>query len=436
MRHQAGELSGALRQLPANRLAVLIARREVSSEEVVADCLEQIRERDGEVRAWQYLDPELSLRQARARDNETPAGPLHGVPVGVKDIIDTADMPTERGTSIYRGRRPPADAACVARLRDAGAVILGKTVTTEFATKHPAATTNPHNPKHTPGGSSSGSAAAVAAEMVPLALGTQTVGSTIRPATFCGVYGMKPTSGAVEMTGVNQTSERLDTIGLFARDPADLELLRPVLSMGSEPIRSGHGAARIGVVRTPWWDAAGADSAAAFTRAADELAETGAVLTEVELPAEFGSILEVHDLITVADLAHCLAPDYEAHGEELSDVLRADIERGQAVTKADYDDAVATADRCGELLQEIFGEHDALLVPAVTGEAPEGLGWTGDPIFCRAWSLLGTPAVAVPVARGSSGLPVGVQLIGRQGADAELLSITASFSRRQAERHG
>jgi Asp-tRNA(Asn)/Glu-tRNA(Gln) amidotransferase A subunit family amidase len=409
--------------LTAARLAQLIARRELSSEEVVADCLEQARRREGEVRAWQYLDPELALEQARARDREEPAGPLHGVPVGVKDIIDTADMPTELGTSIHEGRRPQADAACVTRLREAGAVILGKTVTTEFATKHPAGTTNPHNPGHTPGGSSSGSAAAVAAEMVPLALGTQTVGSTIRPASFCGVYGMKPTWGLVDMAGVNQTSERLDTIGLFSRDAGDLELLLDVLAPGPDRVSSNERPLRVGVARTPWWPVADEDSAAAFDRAVEALREARVPTEEIELPADFENLPDVHDTITVADLAGCLGHEHDAHRDQLSESLRVDIERGKAVTKAEYDDAVARTDRWRDLVRALFEECDALLAPAVTGEAPEGLGWTGDPTFCRPWSLLGTPAVTVPIARGSSGLPVGVQLVGPHGADRALLGI-------------
>jgi amidase len=408
----------------------LIARRELSSEEAVGGCLEQTRLRDREVRAWQYLDPDRALEQARTKDRHEPAGSLHGVPVGIKDIIDTADMPTELGTEIHAARRPKADAECVKRLREAGAVILGKTVTTEFATKHPATTTNPHNIAHTPGGSSSGSAAAVAAGMVPLALGTQTVGSTIRPATFCGVFGMKPTWGAVDMTGVNRTSARLDTIGLFARSAEDLGLLFDALAPDRpDPGSYDDDTVYVAATRTPWWRAADDDSAAAYERAAQRLRTAGAVVDDIELPAEFAPVPDVHDTITVADLAECLGGVYEAHADRLSASLRTDIERGMAITEAVYADADAATARCRDSLARLFDRYDALLVPAVTGEAPRGLGSTGDPIFCRAWSLLGPPAIAVPAGHGSHGLPVGVQLIGPHGRDRSLLRLADRLGR-------
>jgi Asp-tRNA(Asn)/Glu-tRNA(Gln) amidotransferase A subunit family amidase len=415
----------ALHRLPAHRLGELIARREVSSEEAVRSCLEWIAKRDAEVRAWAFLDSELALAQARARDAEEPAGPLHGVPAGIKDVIDTADMPTEMGTVVHRGRRPGADAACVARLRAAGVVILGKTVTTEFATKPATYTTNPHDSARTPGGSSSGSAAAVGGDMVPLALGTQTVGSTIRPATFCGAFGMKPTWARVDMTGINQTSARLDTIGLMAREATDIGLLLSALvpDAGDDAAATSE-PPRLGFARTPWWDAADEDGTMVFERALEAARAGGAAAVDaIEFPAELANLVEVHNLITLADLAGCMASVYAQHRNELSDTLRDEIERGQKVTEAEYAAAVAEAERGRAVVDRFFDDYDALVVPAATGEAPLGLGSTGNPIFCRMWSLLGNPAIAVPITRGSHDMPLGVQVVGRHGTDTALVRI-------------
>jgi Asp-tRNA(Asn)/Glu-tRNA(Gln) amidotransferase A subunit family amidase len=409
--------------LPAFEAAALVRAGGITAEELTASCLERIERCEGRVEAWVFLDPELALARARDRDREPPRGPLHGVPVGLKDIVDTAEMPTACGTSIYRGRRPGRDAACVERLLGAGAVPLGKTVTTELATWHPAKTRNPHDPAHTPGGSSSGSAAAVAARMVPLALGTQTVGSTIRPAAFCGVLGMKPTFDSVDLTGVRRTSTRLDTIGVFARHPRDLRLQLEALgalptTRGSEP----SGGLRIGVARTPWWESADADSRAALARAAAALEERGAAVVERELPDDVGELAELHDLVAVADIAEHCAAEYDEHRELLSEKMRTEIERGRAVDPAEYRAALERTNELGRLLEPSFAGCDALLVPAVTGEAPRDLGWTGDPIFCRAWSMLGLPAATVPALRGSAGLPVGVQLVGPVGDDTAVLA--------------
>jgi amidase len=421
--------AGAANSLTAVDAARAIRDRELSSQELVSACLARIAERDPQVRAWRHLDPELALAQARSRDAEEPVGPLHGVPVGLKDVIDTADMPTACGTPIHEGRRPDADARCVDLLRAAGAVILGKTVTTELATWHPAETTNPFGASHTPGGSSSGSAAAVADEMVPLALGTQTVGSTIRPAAFCGAVGMKPTYGAVDMTGVIRTSERLDTIGLFARHPDDIQLLLAALT-DRVPLRPGGGGrARVGLVRTPWWEHADADSRRAVEGAAAALAEAGAPVADGELPPEFDDLPEIQDLVAVTDIARNLRWEFENHPGLLSDDLRGRIERGLATPESEYQEAVAAGDRASEALAGVFEHFDVLLTPAVTGEAPEGLGWTGDPVFVRSWTLLGTPATTVPAAHGAHGLPVGVQMIAPAGADGLLLAATADLFR-------
>jgi Asp-tRNA(Asn)/Glu-tRNA(Gln) amidotransferase A subunit family amidase len=412
---------------PARVLAERIARRELSSTEVVEACLARIEARDGDVRAWSFVDAGGARAQARARDEEPPRGPLHGIPVGIKDIIDTADMPTELGSPIHRGRRPSADAACVERLRAAGAVILGKTATTEFATWTPAATRNPHALDRTPGGSSSGSAAAVADGMVPLALGTQTVGSTIRPAAFCGVAALKPTHGAARLDGVLLHSPQLDTLGLMAVDAEDLPVLWRALRDTPGPEAEPAAAARVALARTPWWDRADPASRAAVDAAADALRGRGAVVDERPLPARFPELLAAHQTVTVHDLARGLA----VHRDDLrlSAQLRDLVEQGSAVTGAAYDEALRTREQVGAELAQLLDAYDALLVPAVTGEAPPLAGGTGDAVFCQPWSLLGTPAVSVPAGAGPTGLPIGVQLVASRGRDLPLLDIARLASR-------
>ncbi len=385
--------------------------------DLVQACLERIEEREPVVGAWAHLDPEAALEQARARDAEPPRSPLHGVPVGVKDIIDTADLPTEQGSPIYAGRRPDADAACVRRLREAGAVVLGKTVTTEFATYQPAKTANPLALDRTPGGSSSGSAAAVADGMAPLALGSQTAGSTIRPASFCGILGFKPTHGLVDLAGVLRLSARLDTIGLFAREPRALALLAGALL---PPGSAREGAPRVALARTAQWEQADASGRAAVERAAALLA-----VEEIELPPEFGALPAAQETVMAVDAAGSLAFEREHHRDLLSEPLRALLDTGLATSEEAYSAALALARSCRARLDAVMAGFDAILTPAVRGEAPAGLDSTGDPLFCRAWTLLGTPAVSVPGMRGESGMPIGVQLVARPGDDHALLAVAA-----------
>ena len=282
------KVSGPLNELGATEIVQKIARGETTCEAVTRDCVARIAERDGVVKAWVNFDPELALAQARALDRSQNRGPLHGVPIGVKDIIDTFDMPTEFGSPIYKGHRPPSDAACVALLRRAGAVMLGKTATCEFAGMAPPETTNPHNPAHTPGGSSSGSAAAVADDMVPAALGTQTGGSVLRPSSYCGIFGFKPTYNTFNKAGVKPAAESIDTIGWLARSLDDIELLTAVLSMQApQPPRTMNSAPRIGLCRTEMWDAAQPETKAAVEGAAAALAKAGATVREVKLPDPF-----------------------------------------------------------------------------------------------------------------------------------------------------
>ena len=386
--------------LSATDAARLIAARELSSEELVSACLERIEEREPELRAWAHLNPEAALGQARERDAEPVRGPLHGIPVGVKDIIDTADMPTTYGSPIYVGHRPEHDADCVGWLREAGAVVLGKTVTTEFATYQPPPTVNPHDPARTPGGSSSGSAAAVAAGMVPLAFGTQTAGSVIRPASFCGIAGFKPAHGWRSTKGIKRLSEQLDTLGLLARSVADVALLG-----GFEVPEPG---VRLAFARTPWWDELEDGGRAALEDAAARL-----LATELELPPEFGGLAAAQETAMAFDVARNLEPEWRDHRDGLSDLMRDYLEGARAVTAGEADAAVALGDRCRSAFPGVLGGFDALLVPGVLGEAPlRSGGNTGSPLLCRPWTFLGVPAISVPGAVGPAGMPIGVQLVG------------------------
>jgi amidase len=383
-----------------------------SAVEAVNACLERIEQREPVVRAWAYFDADHARLQAVARDREPASSSLHGVPVGVKDIIDTADMPTEYGSVIYSDRRPSEDAQCVAALRRAGAVILGKTVTTEFATWNPPATRNPHDLARTPGGSSSGTAAAVADDMVPLGLGTQTVGSGIRPASFCGVYCLKPTFGTIDLTGTRQLSAQFDTLALFARSADDLRLL---LGAYREPRISQLEDLRFGFLPTPWWDRADVDCRIAITHAAEV-----ACAEEREATVGFEGLVSAQALLAERDIAHGLGHVYEMAAECLSQSLRKMIEQGRKIDSSDYETARELRARCRANLPELFGDCHALITPAVIGEPPTP-ETTGDALFCRPWMMLGTPTLNVPGLTGKSGLPIGVQLVGRPGADWELL---------------
>jgi Asp-tRNA(Asn)/Glu-tRNA(Gln) amidotransferase A subunit family amidase len=425
--------------LSASEAARRIREGLLTSEELVQSCLEQIRALEPKVRAWQFLDDEHALAQARRLDerkrNGEPLGPLHGVPVGVKDIIDTADMPTENGTVLHKGRTPRDDAGVVTQLRAAGAVILGKTVTTECAYFNPGKTRNPHNLEHTPGGSSSGSAAAVAAAMVPLALGSQTAGSVIRPAAFCGVYGFKPTHGLIPRHGILQLSRTLDHVGLFARSIDDLSLLLNELQGYDERDPDTRPRARVdyqklsneepplepmfAFIKTPHWERADADMKDAYGELQEALGDR---IEEVEL---FPSAAEGWDwqrTIMETDMASNLEPLWLAGKEKLSERLRGLMERGRETRVIDYQRTLRRIAPTVESFDELFRErYDAILTPPALGTAPKGLGATGDPAFCVLWTLLGMPAITLPLMQGANGLPLGVQLVGRKGYDARLL---------------
>jgi Asp-tRNA(Asn)/Glu-tRNA(Gln) amidotransferase A subunit family amidase len=413
-----------LNKLTATEIVRAVAAGETTCEAVVRDCLARIDAREGDIHAWASIDPELALRQARELDRATERGPLHGVPIGIKDIIDTADQPTEMGSPIYRGHRPSTDAACVGLTRAAGAVMLGKTVTCEFAGMTPGITTNPHNVAHTPGGSSSGSGAAVADHMVPVAFGTQTGGSVLRPAAYCGVFGFKPTFGAFNRRGVYPAAESLDTIGLIARALEDLELLSAVLELRkpSAPISLDR-APRVGITRTPLWDKAQPETVAAIEDAAARLGQAGAQVREIELPDEFSDLRNAaRETINNYERAAAMAHEWNSHRDQISERLRKRIEIGRAMPHSEYLAALWLGEDCRAQLGQVFEGVDVLLTPSANGEAPRGLGETGDPGFQAIWTILHTPALTLPTHRGPNGLPVGIQLVGQRQDDRRLFA--------------
>ncbi|HEY6086877.1 MAG TPA: amidase [Burkholderiaceae bacterium] len=407
--------------LTATGAALVMATGETSSEQLVEACLARIREREPAVQAWQFLDEAHALTQARERDRERfgrrAIGPLHGLPVGVKDIIDTADMPTENGSVLHAGRRPDKDAAVVASLRVAGAVILGKTVSTEFAAYAAGKTRNPHDPTRTPGGSSSGSAAAVAAGMVPLAIGTQTNASVVRPAAYCGVHGFKPSHGRISRDGVLTLSPTLDTVGMFARSLDDIALLARVLA-DVEPVAAGpRTPPRLAFVKTAAWERADLPTRAALAALSAAL---GTDCEEVDLPEAHAEAWDCHRTIMEAEMAVHLEQEW-AHGRDgLSASLREQLGRGRDVPASAYQRALKRRTQLADSVAELFTRFDAILTPATTGTAPP-LDTTGDPAFGTLWTLCGLPAISLPLRHGPDGLPLGVQLVGAHSGDARLL---------------
>ncbi len=412
-----------LNRLSAAEAARRIAAGTLKSESLVAACLERIAAREPDVQAWAWLDADLALRNARDLDRVPPRGPLHGIPFGIKDIIDTADMPTEYGSPIYRGHRPRSDAACVAVLRRAGSMVLGKTVTTEFAHNHPGKTRNPHRPAHTPGGSSSGSAAAVADFMVPLALGTQTGGSVIRPAAFCGVVACKPSFNSINRAGIKFAAESLDTIGVYGRSPEDAALALHVLSGRALPDFSRSlSKPRVGLCRTPRWMDADAATRSAVEDAAARLSRAGARVTDFDMPEACARLFDDHAKIMNYESARALAWEFEHHSGEISDELRPRIEAGLLETRDGYDAARLLGRDCRRRFAEHVLDYDFLVTPSAPGEAPPTRATTGSSLFNRVWTLLGVPCVSLPSGTGPNGLPLALQLIGHHDGDTDLLA--------------
>lgn len=406
---------------------------ELRAGDVIDSTLETIAAHENDVHAWQAYDAARARAAAQAIDAGAPSGRglLSGIPLGVKDIIDTVDFPTAYGSPIYRDHRPARDAACVALAREQGGIVVGKTVTTEFAYFAPGPTANPHALGHTPGGSSSGSAAAVASGMVPLAFGSQTAGSLIRPASYCGVWGFKPSHGLFSLAGVGGMAQTLDTLGWLARHVDDLALMRAALLRA--PLRlpqEGSHAPRIAVCRTFDWDMATDDTAKAIDLTAQALSRAGVQTSDLVLPSALAGVTQAQRQIQAFEAARALAAEWAAHSAALSPSLTTLIEEGIACPVEQYEQALRVAADARLALADVFRDYDAILAPSAPGEAPAGLAATGDPVFSRMWTLLHAPCLNVPAARGSHGLPVGVQLVGAWLDDARLLDIAKWIAKR------
>ena len=418
----------------------------LTSEDLVESCLARIDELEDSIGAWAHIDKELALKQAQEADafrrDGKACGALHGIPIGIKDIIDTSDYPTERGSELFRGRTPYADATLVSLLREAGAIIMGKTVTTELAVLSPGKTRNPHNIEHTPGGSSSGSAAAVACAMVPLSVGTQTNGSVIRPASFCGVYGFKPSFGRISRQGVLLQSAPLDTMGVYARSLSDLALIADVLIRfdSQDPAMKPSAppaitqvmaedpafAPRFAFVRTPKWDQVDESSKDGFRELIESanLDAENSTIDIIDLPEFFDGLYQDHQNVMEADLALNYAQQYEQGKDQISAVLREILERGQKVLATDYNGALNRMLEYQECLDEIFEKYDAIITPSTFGAAPAGLETTGSPAMNTIWTFCGNPVINVPLLQDPQGLPVGVSVVARKGDDARVFRST------------
>ncbi len=439
----------ALNDLTTIEAAALIGKGEITSQDLMGQCLERIAARDDAVKAFVHLDPAHAMAQARAADDHqrsgATTGPLHGVPIGIKDIIETADMPTRMGSATFHDFQAEEDAACVTALKAAGAIIIGKTVTTELATLTPSVTHNPRNLAHTPGGSSAGSAAAVGDHMIPAALGTQTGGSVIRPAAFCGVYGFKPTFGLIPRGGVLDQSSSLDTVGLFARSLEDLALIADVVgrpdSRDPASLKISRGSLleaatapwnlkpMFAFVKTAMWGEADAATREAF----GELVETlGGQVEEVSIDATTERGLHAHRIVQNAELAVQYGPLLDRMPELISPRLAGQIEEGRAIKAGDYLRAKEFRAIAYRTCQELFTNYGSILTPAAAGTAPKGLDSTGSPMFNAFWTFIGTPCVTLPLLE-ADGLPMGVQLVGARQQDGRLLRNARLLERQLAE---
>ncbi len=414
-------------RLGAAAAAQAIREGRLTAEALTRACLDRIAARDPVVKAWSYLDADYALRQARELDKRPSQGPLHGVPVGIKDMIDTRDMPTQHNSPIYVGHRPGQDAACVETLRAAGAVILGKTDTTEFAAAgRPAATRNPHDSTRTAGGSSSGSAAAVADYQVPLAFGTQTGGSTIRPASFCGVPAFKPSWGAISREGLKVYSVTLDTLGIYGREVADFELVCDVFDVHDDTppaVISG----RVAMCRSPAWDSAGPGVSEAMELSADRLRAAGVSVEMLDLPASFAPLGDMQRVVMHAEGRAAFLNLARAHGHALHDDFHSRVENRDGITRAQLLAAYDRAASCRVEFDVLAGSYDAVLTPSAPGEAPVG-SKPGNAVFNRMWTLLHVPCVNLPCITGPAGMPIGVTLTAPRFTDRSLLRAAAQWA--------
>lgn len=423
----------------ASETVEAIAKGACNCVDVVNHYSDIIAATDSKIDAWEHYNREFALQQAISLDQNSVMGPLHGIPVGLKDIVDTVDFPTEHGSPIHKGRQPDQDSAVTEKLKAAGAVIMGKTVTTEFAFFNPSQTRNPHDEKYSPGGSSSGSAAAVAAGQIPLAVGSQTGGSVIRPASFCGVYGFKPSRGLISRRGVLETSSTLDHVGVFARNLADIATLTDAISGYDAADNASFHESKQSLVDhlhanqnnppviawfdMPYSDRYSKDAADAFESLLKNL--VGAVIRK-PAPAEFSSYLDAHKAIYDYEIIRALNDEITNHPASLSDAVKPIFEAAKNRTEAEYREALAIRESAIEWFANFHQQYDALLTPSAIGEAPL-MGSTGDPICCTIFSLTGMPCINLPLLKGNSGLPIGVQLVGGLKQDHLLMSHAAQL---------
>ena len=419
-------MSIPLNELGARVLAKKLATREIKAEQLVRACLDRIDAREEDVKAWVHVAADAALKNAQQLDKGPIQGLLHGLPVGVKDLFDTVDMPTTYGSSIYHSLQPSADASVVALCREQGAIMLGKTVTTEFATFTPGKTRNPHRLTHTPGGSSSGSAAAVADHMVPLAFASQTAASVIRPAAFCGIVGYKPSFGLINRSGVKPLSDSLDTLGFLGRSVDDVALFAAAASGDHSLLHLETSLApRIALCHTHEWSFADKDTQQAMQHAASVFAKAGHRVRELTLPDSFAGLLQAQKEIMGFDLVRSLAYERLQRSSELSPGLREVLSMGQQISIDRHRANLQLAYSARAAVSAAFGEYEVVLAPSAVGEAPATLSQTGDPVFGRVWTLLGLPCVHLPFYKGSSDMPVGLQVVGRPGEDKVALRVAA-----------
>lgn len=419
-------MSKPLNQQTASELAMQLLQREIKAEQIVMSCLEHITEREPLVQAWSHLAADAALDRARQLDRGAVQGLLHGLPIGVKDLFDTFDMPTTYGSPIYTNNQPAADASVVALGREQGAIMIGKTVTTEFATFNPGKTRNPRGLTHTPGGSSSGSAAAVADCMVPLAFASQTAASVIRPAAFCGIVGYKPSYGRINRAGVKALSESLDTLGFLGRSVDDVALFAAAITSERDlfPYESPAELAdtpRIAMCQTHEWSHADIDTQSAMLHAEKTLSQNGKSVPHLVLPELFAKLLQAQTEIMGFDLVRSLAHEWCSHADLISPALTAVLEAGMEIKPEQHRANLSLAHQARMMVSDAFGEFDVILAPSTIGEAPNTLEQTGNPVFCRVWTLLGLPCVHIPFFKGQGGMPVGLQVIGRYGEDRQVL---------------
>lgn len=411
-----------LNELGAWELARMLTHRDVTAQAVVESCIERIELRDPQIHAWAQLGIRRARRYAEVTDDSPVSGLMHGLPIGVKDLLDVAGMPNSCGSVIYANLYPVSDAASVALCREAGAIVMGKTATTELGLYHPGATVNPNRAGHTPGGSSCGSAAAVADGMVPLAIGSQTAGSIIRGAAFCGVFGFKPTLGKVARGGLKLLADSLDTIGGFARSPQDLGLLAAILCGDPSLLDIDEDSApRIGLAPSPPWDAASFDTRTALDGAGGLLSAAGARVGDFRLPPQYICLGDVQAEIMAYEVARSLTWERIERAQALSYETHAVLNTGMNISPRRHQENLQRTFAAREAFDACFGDFDVLLAPSAVGAAPHGLATTGDPVYCRMWTLLGLPCLHIPFGTSAGGMPVGLQVVGRRGADRRVL---------------